>query len=240
MSHILDELLVQAGNEQERTVTLSPESVAVFLYATSFLDSKRNWLDTENFPLDEITDADWDTIEKLVGNMVSEVYTPVPLAIVGEVRQFGLSTPPDGWLECDGSSVAIATYPELYAAIGSNFGFPVGGNFKLPDMRFRSPVGLGDLDYDPAFTIGLGQKPGNAEVALAVANIPAHKHQLNNNNGVPRFRHSGTAGANASDGVLAGTSNNATPITTTDTGSGTAFEIVPPIIGLLTCIYAGE
>jgi len=54
---------------------------------------------------------------------------------------FAGSASPTGWLICDGSSLLRATYPALFAAIGSNFGSVDGTHFNVPDMRGRIPVG---------------------------------------------------------------------------------------------------
>ncbi|MBU1003209.1 MAG: tail fiber protein [Proteobacteria bacterium] len=56
---------------------------------------------------------------------------PVP---TGTVLAVASSTPPDGWLECNGASLSTATYAELYAAIGTTFGSGTG-TFNLPDLR---------------------------------------------------------------------------------------------------------
>lgn len=42
-------------------------------------------------------------------------------AVVGEVRWFAMSTPPDGWLVCNGASVSTSDYAALFAAIGKTF-----------------------------------------------------------------------------------------------------------------------
>lgn len=68
MSHMLDEILAQAADGSPVTVTLSSESVAVLLFGSQFLSERSNWLDKGADPLDEVTDADWDAIEKLVAN----------------------------------------------------------------------------------------------------------------------------------------------------------------------------
>lgn len=65
----------------------------------------------------------------------------------GIIMPFAGSTVPTGWLECDGSSYAQSTYPQLYAAIGatwatctnpltgSAYSAPSAGNFRVPDLR---------------------------------------------------------------------------------------------------------
>lgn len=40
---------------------------------------------------------------------------------------------PDGWLECNGASVAKADYPDLYAIIGDTYGATTS-NFTLPTI----------------------------------------------------------------------------------------------------------
>lgn len=47
-----------------------------------------------------------------------------------------LTTSVDGWLYCDGASVSIATYPNLFNAIAFTYGGSFSsGNFNLPDFR---------------------------------------------------------------------------------------------------------
>lgn len=54
------------------------------------------------------------------------------------------TTAPAGWLICNGQQVSQATYAALYAAVGPNrFGTDTGGNFFLPDLQGRVPVGVG-------------------------------------------------------------------------------------------------
>jgi len=73
MSHMLDEILAQAANGSPVTVTLSSESVAVLLFGSEFLSQRENWLDRGADPSDEVTDADWDEIEKLVANAYQDI-----------------------------------------------------------------------------------------------------------------------------------------------------------------------
>jgi len=73
MSHMLDAILAQAADGSPVTVTLSSESVAVLLFGSEFLSERENWLDRGADPMDEVTDADWDEIEKLVGNAYQDI-----------------------------------------------------------------------------------------------------------------------------------------------------------------------
>lgn len=79
MSLLLDGVLDQASDGSPATVMLSSESVAVLFFASAFLTERENWLDKAEDPLDQVTDADWDTIERLAGNAAYELMSPVTL-----------------------------------------------------------------------------------------------------------------------------------------------------------------
>jgi microcystin-dependent protein len=58
---------------------------------------------------------------------------------IGEIRLFGGTFAPPGWVLCDGRELPIdGDYAELYAAIGTTFG---GRNdsFAVPDLRGAPP-----------------------------------------------------------------------------------------------------
>jgi len=44
------------------------------------------------------------------------------------------STVPNGWLECNGTTLQISQYPELYAAISTTYGGDSVTTFALPDL----------------------------------------------------------------------------------------------------------
>ena len=70
----------------------------------------------------------------------------------GTIVSYGGETIPDGWLLCDGSEVSRSQYANLYAAIGTAWGY--GDNaatFNLPDMRgvfLRGVTGVSGDDAD--------------------------------------------------------------------------------------------
>jgi microcystin-dependent protein len=54
----------------------------------------------------------------------------------GTILTFASSTPSVGYLECDGSLLDVADYPELYAVISNTYGEEnEGTDFYLPDLR---------------------------------------------------------------------------------------------------------
>jgi len=55
---------------------------------------------------------------------------------VGMIASFGMSSPPTGWLVCNGGAVNRTTYASLFAAIGTTWGAGNGSStFNLPDLR---------------------------------------------------------------------------------------------------------
>jgi microcystin-dependent protein len=54
------------------------------------------------------------------------------------------ATIPVGWLLCDGTGYATATYPALFAAISTTYGS--SGGFQVPDMRTFVPYYTGTLN----------------------------------------------------------------------------------------------
>lgn len=54
----------------------------------------------------------------------------------GAVVMWPLATPPDDWLECDGSAISRADFADLFDVIGTAYGVGDGATtFNLPDMR---------------------------------------------------------------------------------------------------------
>ena len=91
----------------------------------------------------------------------------------GTVTAFAGKTAPNGWLMCDGQSYSIATYRDLYNAIGTTYG-GYGQSFQVPDLRGRFPVGK-----DTGTFANLGGKGGEEKHTLTVAEMPAHQHSGN-------------------------------------------------------------
>lgn len=94
--------------------------------------------------------------------------------------------PDDKWLPCNGGSFNGATYPELSAAIGENFGSRISDQFKLPDMRGRVPLGEatspGNSDGTDTCTFLLGVKGGKYNHQLNITEMPSHNHCVNMTN----------------------------------------------------------
>lgn len=68
-----------------------------------------------------------------------QIISAQPDAPVSAELLWPTETPPGGWLEEDGASLVRATYPDLFAVIGTMYGAADGTHFNLPDARGRLP-----------------------------------------------------------------------------------------------------
>lgn len=88
---------------------------------------------------------------------------------IGAIIEWFSETIPENWLLCNGQSVNIADYPELYDVIGTTYGARNTTTFKVPNYEGRSPIGVDKSDTD--FEI-LGTKGGEKKHKLTVNEIP--------------------------------------------------------------------
>lgn len=95
--------------------------------------------------------------------------------VIGEIIAFAGDTPPyANWFVCDGSSLLIADFPDLYDVIGITYGAPDFTHFNLPNFGGRSPSGVGSsAGVDP---VTLGSYYGEQDHTLTLSEAPAHTH----------------------------------------------------------------
>jgi len=142
--------------------------------------------------------------------------------VIGMIVGWGSTTIPSGWKECNGQTLSQAGFPDLYAILGNTFGSDAGGNFTLPDLRGRAPIGQGTGSGLTNRVIGTA---GGAEtVALATAELPSHTHAQQTSTYVA------VAGASQLQTTLIGGINVNQGGTTQATGSGTAHANMQPYL----------
>lgn len=91
----------------------------------------------------------------------------------------GSAAPVGGWLLCDGSVVSQATYAALFAVCGTtyNTGGEGAGNFRLPNLKTRMPVGR-DSGTAPFQTLG-GTGGSKDSVNISHSHtVSAHSHTI--------------------------------------------------------------
>lgn len=107
---------------------------------------------------------------------------------IGAIIDFAGDTAPAGWALCWGQQVFRASYPALFAVIGTKFGAGDGSTtFNLPDIRGRLTAGKDDMGGFAAGRLGavagfnanasvLGATGGTETTTLTIAQMPAHNH----------------------------------------------------------------
>lgn len=95
-----------------------------------------------------------------------------------KMTAYNPSSPPEGFLPCDGASVSRTTYAALFAKIGTAFGSVDGSTFNIPNFSGSVPVGFktgGDADGDYGTVGGLY---GEKKHALTASEMAAHAHTI--------------------------------------------------------------
>lgn len=127
--------------------------------------------------------------ELVVGNIVEVEYDGTEFQVIaglappsvatgiptGTIASFSITTPPTGWLVCDGSAVSRSTYAALFAVIGTTWGNGDGSTtFNLPDTR-----GYFLRGYDN----GAGRDPGRVFASGQADAFQGHYHTFTGNAG---------------------------------------------------------
>lgn len=99
-------------------------------------------------------------------------------AVIGEVRWFAMSTPPEGWLVCNGAAVGTSDYPALFAAIGKTFTpqlISTDPDVENPEYSdpavFRLPNLMGKVPWGSSTQIGIEIEAGLPEIAGSVGGV---------------------------------------------------------------------
>ena len=162
---------------------------------------------------------------------------------VGEIRMFGFSFVPVGWLPCDGSLQSISENETLFALIGTIYGGDGVTTFGLPDLRGRVPLHQGQ---GPGLGVRVvGQMAGTETVTLLQNQLPAHTHGL----GATTAAATSMSPANALPAAVSGdtfyvsttTGNNAVPMAPQmllPTGGTQPHENTMPTLAVQYCISA--
>lgn len=99
------------------------------------------------------------------------------IPFVGEIRMFGFSRVPSGWLPCNGQLLPISQNEALFSLIGTTYGGDGQTTFAVPDLRGRVPLHVGRGPGLSPRT--LGEAGGAENVTLTAAQIGAHAHGFN-------------------------------------------------------------
>ena len=93
---------------------------------------------------------------------------------VGEIRMFAGNFAPNGWMFCEGQTLAISENETLFQLIGTTYGGDGEETFNLPNLASRVPIHMGT--GPDGTTYQLAEMAGTEQETLTVQQIPAHTH----------------------------------------------------------------
>jgi len=127
---------------------------------------------------------------------------------IGDIK-LSLSGEINGWLLCNGQTLLVDDYPDLFNVIGYSFGAPDPDHFNLPDFTSRVIGMFGPSAQSSSLTERvMGEAVGQEAVTLTTQQIPSHLH----------------TGTTDSDGTHTHTHNaNGGPGTALNPATGLAF-----------------
>jgi microcystin-dependent protein len=101
---------------------------------------------------------------------------------IGEIRMFGGSFAPAGWMLCQGQQLAIAENDALFTLIGTTYGGDGQSTFNLPNLQSRVPIHMGTSPVSGT-SYQLGEAAGVESVTLTINQIPVHSHNAMGSSG---------------------------------------------------------
>jgi microcystin-dependent protein len=114
---------------------------------------------------------------------------PNPITVTGTISfsspglmsLYAGSSDPSGWLICDGRSLAVSQYSDLFSSVGYTYGGS-GANFNIPNLVGRSVFGLDNMELGAAGRVTvagsstLGQTAGSRQHTLSADQTPLVSH----------------------------------------------------------------
>lgn len=149
---------------------------------------------------------------------------------------------------CNGQELVKTDWPVLYAAIGDIYGTAPytapssGSNFRVPDMRFRFPLGVGTSAKPTAVTLGL--QGGDEEVILTEGELPEVDTPLlgDGTETILQGVLTSPVGSSGSGAVGSSSGNSFRPHSDPKVkfGSGEAHPNMPPYVGCYFYVTTGK
>jgi microcystin-dependent protein len=176
----------------------------------------------------DTTNLNPTTVAAQLTLLTEAVVAPFP---TGAIIDFGGTTPPAGFLLCNGAAVSRTTYANLFAAIGVLWGAGDGSTtFNVPNLVDRATAGSGGSIF--GITNAVGTVGGSINHTMAIGELIGHSHALTGQTGSlnPTFVQS-PAGATS---FLNGFGAASTQVTGSPTP--TPFTIVQPTALVLKII----
>ena len=189
-----------------------------------------------------------------LGDVLTATATNIPVwASAGAAHEAGMIAAwagtngniPAGWLLCDGSSVATATYPELFTALGYVYG-GAGENFNLPNLvdvfvrgQSTQTAATGGANNK---TLAIGEIPAHTHTATPSVTDPGHDHTVSGSNTggltVARVTAFGPAFTGTTPQSSTDTTGISVSVSNANTGGGSSFDNQPAFLEMQYIIKA--
>lgn len=145
---------------------------------------------------------------------------------IGDYKFSASSVDMKSWFICNGRTLNISDYPDLFAIIGVSFGGDGLTTFQLPNCIGKVPahVGLNHI---------LGEEVGEETHVLSVSEIPTHSHDgVTSDVIISNSINANSSAASGSDVSVPSISNvkHSHQFNTNDVGENAAHNIMQPTI----------
>ena len=165
-------------------------------------------------------------------------------AVIGEIRWFAMSTPPEGWLVCNGASVSTSDYAALFAAIGKTFTprltstDPDVENPEYSDPTvFLLPNLMGKVPWGTSSQVGTEMEAGLPNISGNGPWVYSYDHVNSDmENGVFRWSTYGEGVDNNNPSSSTGSGNLRFNANWSNPIYGKSGTVQPPALCLLPCI----
>lgn len=138
-----------------------------------------------------------------------------PVFHTGDIQMSVLTSPPTGWILCDGSSFSTSTYPALYSAIGTRYNNAgdSAGTYRIPNLISYFMTGV--TNNTSAFSDGSHTHTFTANVATSAQSQNTHTHTQSTTVNASSYYHYHNSQTSS---AIGGTDNN--PVNANKTGTG--------------------
>lgn len=186
----------------------------------------------------ETGDINWSDIERLRTNQnLYKQIKDITGDAAGTIKMWAgmIAKIPKDYMLCDGSELAINSYPELYDNLGVSFGGDGQSSFRIPDLKGRFVVGYdnNDIDYN-----NIGKTGGAKKKPISNDNMPVHSHIYSDDtNAMGSFILDGKSFPSKVEGInnqesSAKSGGSGTLYRTSEAGKGEEFDVRPPFFTL--------
>jgi microcystin-dependent protein len=128
---------------------------------------------------------------------------------ISEIQIFAFPFAPKNWAQCNGQLMPIAPNQALFSLLGTTYGGNGTTTFALPDLRGRTPIGMGNAPGSGNYV--QGQVGGEENHILAVNEMGPHNHiMMASSNAADLPNADGNLLAKAGTAALFSTAQNAT------------------------------